>query len=167
MTDMFVDDIATDMLVDERDTRRSQIKQQRKEKRAQQISQRNKLRKQSAFYPLVNRIRNLNSKTRKQLLKAKTQDFISSINDLLEAPDFIFPDVPVESPFMASPTGMSKDELAILKRLRKLQSPGAPNISPIDFTKSPEEVYISDEELEERRLTLLNPVIAGGPVTFY
>lgn len=118
--------------------RKMVLKKRKRDKRFQEIS--NMRRKDHVFYKLANRIQHLNKRDRKRLLKANDADFVYSLADLLEASQYIFPDVPVDE---VTDVGLTPEELEMYERIAKqiglpkvpegtpnYSSPGQPRISP-------------------------------------
>ena len=148
-------------------------------------------RKRTVFYPIANRLAAFSKKDKQQILQEPDREFIATINEILDAPDAIFPHV-------ASPDGLSPSELEILKRIRNLDGPASPNISPFNLDKVASNVpsdneierrywklmglgepnispldlgkertaLITTQELDQRHLDLVGPTLAGQPITW-
>jgi len=115
---------------------------------------------------LKNRFKTLDKQTQIELVNARTDEFIETVNMLIDAPAIIFPSVPKEDPFEASFKGMTKSEKKLLRRIRLLGSPGKPKISPFKVKEDAVSPGIPEEYLDERRLELLGPAILKGKINW-
>jgi len=101
---------------------------------------------------IMRKIAVLDKSIQKDLINASDKEFEITLHDLDQAAEFLFPEVP----FQASPTGMSKEEKSLLRRIRGLDHPlGAPpELFPMPrrYTKP----RGRDVELDVRRLSLFN-----------
>jgi len=167
--------------------RRTELVRLKKEKRQRELQQFKERRKNHSFHPIARRLQHLKPSDRKALLRANSNIFIDSINELMSVPVqfydddpiitildkfpsvpkdeptnddmnklaeqmaldvnvVFFPKIPSDSPVAASPSGLTFEEIEILNRIRKLNTPGKPRFDMSPYLASP--TGLSKEDLK-------------------
>lgn len=108
---------------------------------------------------IIKKFRALDFDVREDLVSAPKEDFELTVRDLDTVAGFFFPEVPIGD---ISPTGLSPQDLKLLKRLRALQLPLGLPPSPPKGMKGSKIKRTGDVKLDERRLALLEQYVGYG-----